>query len=315
MAGFMGRLKERLSKTRGGFVGSLKRIVTGRSIDEDLFDELEEILIGADMGVETTMKVIEDLRERAKQEKLKDAEALYTALKDELRAVLMVGDHSLNWSATKGPHVTLVAGVNGSGKTTTTGKLAAKLAGEGRKVLLGAADTFRAAAVEQLKIWSDRAQVDIVKHGEGADPASVAFDATDAALARGVDNLLIDTAGRLHTKVNLMEELKKIQRVVQKRLPAAPHEVLLVLDATTGQNGLVQAKQFTEALQVTGIILTKLDGTAKGGMAFAIQQQLGISIKYIGVGEGIDDLQPFDPEEFVEALFDREGAAEEPVQG
>ncbi len=304
MAGFMGRLKDRLSKTRGNLVGNVKKIVTGRSIDDAMFDDLEETLIASDMGVETTLSIVDELRDRVKSDKLKNAEDLYGALKDALRKRLAEGDHTINWTSNNGPHITLIAGVNGSGKTTTTGKLAAKLAGENRKVLLGAADTFRAAAVEQLMIWSDRAKVDIIKHGEGADPASVAFDATDAALARNVDNLLIDTAGRLHTKVNLMEELKKIQRVVQKRHPGAPHEVLLVLDATTGQNGLVQARQFTEALHVTGIILTKLDGTAKGGMAFAIQQQLGISIKYIGVGEGIDDLQPFDPDEFVDALFE-----------
>ena len=304
MAGFMGRLKDRLSKTRGNLVGNVKKIVTGRSIDDAMFDDLEETLIASDMGVETTLSIVDELRDRVKSDKLKNAEDLYGALKDALRKRLAEGDHTINWTSNNGPHITLIAGVNGSGKTTTTDKLAAKLAGENRKVLLGAADTFRAAAVEQLMIWSDRAKVDIIKHGEGADPASVAFDATDAALARNVDNLLIDTAGRLHTKVNLMEELKKIQRVVQKRHPGAPHEVLLVLDATTGQNGLVQARQFTEALHVTGIILTKLDGTAKGGMAFAIQQQLGISIKYIGVGEGIDDLQPFDPDEFVDALFE-----------
>lgn len=302
----IGNLKARLSKTRESFLGGIKRIVSKYSkIDDDIFEDLEELLIEADVGVETTLAIIEDMRATAKKQNLQDPQALYNVLKEELKQLILPGEHTLDWKANDGPHVTLIAGVNGSGKTTTCGKLAARLIQNDKKVLLGAADTFRAAAVEQLTIWSQRTGAEIVKHGEGADPASVAFDATDAAIARNVDNLLIDTAGRLHTKVNLMEEIRKIQRVIKKRIPEAPHEVLLVLDATTGQNGLQQARQFAAAIQVTGIVLTKLDGTAKGGMTIAIQKELGIPIKFIGVGEGIDDLQPFDPSAFIEALFEQ----------
>ncbi len=302
--GMFGRLKDRLSKTRENLVGNVKRLFGGRlKIDDEVFDQLEEILIEADVGVDTTMSILDDMRAMARERGFTTPEELYEALKEEMIRLLEPGDHALNWTAPEKPHVTLITGVNGSGKTTTAGKLAAKLIADGRAVLLGAADTFRAAAAEQLSIWSERSGAGIIKHKEGSDPASVAYDAVDAAIARGVDNLLIDTAGRLHTKVNLMEELKKIQRVMRKRLPEAPHEVLLVLDATTGQNGLQQARVFTEALEVTGVILTKLDGTAKGGMIVAIQKELGIPIKLIGVGEGIDDLQPFHAREFVEALF------------
>lgn len=302
--GFFGRLRDRLGKTRSGLVDNVKRVFAGRTtIDDEVFEELEEILIQADLGVETALAVVEDMRAAAKAGKASDPEALYNILKTDLIAALDTLDHALFSTVTDGPHVTLVAGVNGTGKTTSTGKLAAKLAQEGKTVLLGAADTFRAAAVEQLTVWSERSGVPIIKHKEGADPAAVAYDAADAAVSRGVDHLIIDTAGRLHTKVNLMEELKKIQRVLDKRIPGAPHEVLLVLDATTGQNGLQQAKLFTEALNVTGIILTKLDGTAKGGIAIAVQKQLGIPIKLIGVGESLEDMQPFNAQEFVEALF------------
>ena len=302
--GFFGRLRDRLGKTRSGLVDNVKRVFAGRTtIDEEVFEELEEILIQADLGVETALAVVEDMRAAAKAGKAPDPEALYGILKADLVAALESPNQALFATVTEGPHVTLIAGVNGTGKTTSTGKLAAKLAQDGKSVLLGAADTFRAAAVEQLTVWSERSGVPIIKHKEGADPAAVAFDAADAAVSRGVDHLIIDTAGRLHTKVNLMEELKKIQRVVDKRIPGAPHEVLLVLDATTGQNGLQQAKLFTEALNVTGIILTKLDGTAKGGIAIAVQKQLGIPIKLIGVGESLEDMQPFNAQEFVEALF------------
>ncbi len=301
--GFMGRLRERLSKTRGALVDNVKRVFSSGKIDEEILEQLEEVLIEADLGVDTALALVAEMRQAAREKRLEDGEALYAELKQRLIALLDTGNTALNWDNPDGPHVTLIAGVNGSGKTTTTGKLAAKLKADGRTVLLGAADTFRAAAADQLTIWSDRTGVPIIKHTEGADPASVAFDATDAAAARGINNLLIDTAGRLHTKVNLMEELKKIQRVVGKRLPGAPHQVLLVLDATTGQNGLTQARQFTGTINVDGIVLTKLDGTAKGGMAIAIQRELGIPIKLIGVGEGVDDLQPFNPAEFVEALF------------
>lgn len=306
--GFFGRLKERLTKTRGGLVNNLRRVLTGRArIDDEVFDEIEEILIEADLGVETTLAIIEDMRNLTKEKGLEKPEDLLQVLKDDLIRSLEAGDHHVEWTVPEGgPHVTLVVGVNGSGKTTTIGKLASKLVKDGKSVLLGAADTFRAAAVEQLTIWSQRTGAPIIKHKDGADPAAVAYDATEAALSRGIDCLIIDTAGRLHTKVNLMEEMKKVQRVVGKRLPGAPHDVLLVLDATTGQNGLQQARVFTEALHVTGIVLTKLDGTAKGGIAVAIQQQLGIPIKFIGVGEAVDDLQPFDPHEFIEALFSQD---------
>jgi len=300
----MHKLREKLEKSRTNLVGNVKRVLGRPHIDDEAFDALEEVLIAADVGVATTLTIISDMRKAVKEKKLQDSEALVALLKEELKAMLAPGEHSINWTCRGGgPHVTLVAGVNGSGKTTTTGKLASKLIAEGRTVLLGAADTFRAAATEQLAIWSERTGAGLIRHADGADPASVAYDATDAAVARGVNNVLIDTAGRLHTKVNLMEELKKIQRVVRKRIPDAPHEVLLVLDATTGQNGLEQARQFTQALDVTGIILTKLDGTAKGGMVVAIQKELGIPIKMIGIGEGVDDLDVFDADEFVEALF------------
>ncbi|MCC6144308.1 MAG: signal recognition particle-docking protein FtsY [Candidatus Hydrogenedentes bacterium] len=302
--GFVARLRERLTKTRTSLASGIQRVFSRDRLDDSVYDELEEVLIEADLGVENSLAIVADMRRAARERRIEDPRELYAVLKADLIGLFGEGNHAINWVAPEGPHVTLVAGVNGTGKTTTTGKLAARLARDGRTVLLGAADTFRAAAVEQLAIWSDRAGVDIIKHKEGADPAAVAYDAADAAAARNVDNLIIDTAGRLHTKSNLMEELKKIQRVVQKRIPTAPHEVLLVLDATTGQNGLQQARLFTEALNVTGIVLTKLDGTAKGGMAIAIQRDLGIPIKYIGVGEGLDDLQPFDPQTFVEALFE-----------
>jgi fused signal recognition particle receptor len=302
--GFFGRLRDGLSKTRDNMLGSVRRTFTGAErVTDETFETLEETLIAADLGVETTLAIVEAMRTQARQGRISGAEGLYEALKRELAERLSPGDHSLQWDSAEKPHVTLVAGVNGSGKTTTIGKMAAKLTGEGRQVILGAADTFRAAAIEQLTIWSERAGADIVKHASGSDPAAVAYDAADAAAARQADHLIIDTAGRLHTKVNLMEELKKTQRVIQKRIPSAPHEVLLVIDATTGQNGLQQARIFTEALNVTGVVLTKLDGTAKGGIIVAIQEQLGIPIKLIGVGEGIDDLQPFEPEQFVEALF------------
>jgi fused signal recognition particle receptor len=302
--GFFSKLKERMGQTRSGLVENVRSVFKGRSrLDDALFEELEEVLIQADIGVSTSMQIVEEMRVAAKEQKLSESEELMAVLKNRITLILDAGDKTPSWTNHVGTHVTLVAGVNGAGKTTTIGKLASQLKAEGRSVLLGAADTFRAAAVEQLVVWSERADVPIIKHQEGADPAAVAYDATEAAMARGIDNLIIDTAGRLHTKVNLMEELHKIQRVIRKLIPEAPHEVLLVLDATTGQNGLQQALKFTEIVDVSGIVLTKLDGTAKGGIAIAIQQQLGIPIKFIGVGEGIDDLQPFDAHDFVNALF------------
>ena len=301
---FFSKLKDRLSKTRTGLVANVRSVFQGRSkLDDALFEDLEEVLIQADLGVEVVLKIVAEMRAVARENRLADPEALIAVLKARLVETLERGDKRLTWEGHEGTHVTLFAGVNGAGKTTTIGKLSHQQKRAGKSVLLGAADTFRAAAVEQLVVWSERAGVPIIHHQEGADPAAVAFDATQAAIARKVDNLIIDTAGRLHTKVNLMEELNKIQRVIQKLIPNAPHEVLLVLDATTGQNGLQQAIRFTELIHVTGIVLTKLDGTAKGGIAVAIQQQLGIPIKLIGVGEGIEDLQPFNAQEFVDALF------------
>lgn len=303
--GFFGKLRDRLGKTRDSLLGNVRGVFKGRTaIGDDIYEDLEEILIQADLGVQLTLHIIEEMKTASRERKLSDPEELFGVLKEQLIKELETGDHTMRWESANGPHVTLVAGVNGSGKTTTVGKLASRLHAEGKSVLLGAADTFRAAAVEQLTLWSERIGVPIIKHSEGSDPAAVVFDASDAAIARNADCLLIDTAGRLHTKVNLMEELKKIQRVIEKRIPGGPHEVLLVLDATTGQNGLQQAERFTEALNVTGIVLTKLDGTAKGGIAVAIQRQLGIPIKFIGIGEGVDDLQPFNAREFVEALLE-----------
>ncbi len=304
--GVLARLRDGLGKTRTRLSDRVKAVFTGRScIDPQVFEDIEEILIEADIGVETTLALIEDMQRTASEQKLETPQELYQVLKDELCALLEPGDHALTWAVPDAPHphVTLVTGVNGSGKTTTIGKLAAKRTQAGKSVILAAADTFRAAAIEQLTIWSERSGADLIKHQDGADPAAVAYDATGAAIARDVDYLIVDTAGRLHTKVNLMAELQKIQRVIGKLLPGAPHEVLLVLDATTGQNGLQQARLFTEALNVTGIVLAKLDGTAKGGIVVAIQTQLGIPIKLIGVGEAIEDLQPFDAQEFVNALF------------
>ena len=303
--GFFARLKEKLTKTRTSLVSGVKRIFSGRTrIDDEIFDELEELLIEADIGVETTQQVVADMRRISRERGLDTPDQLYDVLKEELVQLLDNGGKAPQWEAVGEPHITLIAGVNGSGKTTTAGKIAQKLREQGKTVVLGAADTFRAAAAEQLTIWADRTGATIIRHKEGADPAAVAYDATDAAIARHIDNVLIDTAGRLHTKAHLMEEIRKIQRVVRKRLPNAPHQVLLVLDATTGQNGLQQAKVFTEALQVDGIVLTKLDGTARGGMAVAIQKQLGIPIMLIGVGESAEDLQPFNSRQFVEALFE-----------
>lgn len=306
-SGFFSKLKERLVKTRSGLVENVRSVFQGRSrLDDALFEDLEEVLIQADLGVETSIAIVDEMRAASKEQRISEPDELMELLKERIAGILDQGDKQPTWVGHKGTHVTLVAGVNGAGKTTTIGKLSSQLKADGRSVLLGAADTFRAAAVEQLVVWSERAGVPVIKHQDGADPSAVVYDATEAALARGIDNLIIDTAGRLHTKVNLMEELTKIQRVIQKMIPDAPHEVLLVLDATTGQNGLQQALRFTEMVGVTGIVLTKLDGTAKGGIAVAIQQQLGIPIKYIGVGEGIDDLQPFNPREFVDALFSTE---------
>ena len=270
-------------------------------LDDEFYDNLEESMILADMGVETTLKAVDQLRARTKAEKIKDVEGARECMKEILADMMRVGDPALNLSGK--PAVVLFIGVNGVGKTTTIGKIGSKLKGEGKKVLFSAADTFRAAAAEQLVIWSERAGGDIVRQKEGADPAAVVFDSLSAAKARGTDVVLVDTAGRLHNKANLMNELNKISRVIDRECPDSSRETLLVLDATTGQNGLVQAKQFRDTCGITGIVLTKLDGTAKGGIAVAIAQELQVPVKYAGVGEGVDDLKPFDPMAFAEALI------------
>ena len=271
------------------------------SIDEDFFEELEEALILSDMGVDTSTEAVDTLRERVKANKIKDPEEVKACLREILVETLDVGDPALD--LTEKPAVLLMIGVNGVGKTTTIGKLAHQLKQAGNRVLLAAGDTFRAAAADQLAIWAERAQVEIVRHEEGSDPAAVVFDAMNAARARRVDVVLVDTAGRLHNKQNLMNELNKIRRVIDREGEKSSKEVLLVLDATTGQNGLIQAKQFGESAGITGIVLTKLDGTAKGGVVVAIAKEMGVPVKFVGLGEGIDDLQPFDPVAFVNALI------------
>ena len=300
--GFFDKIKTGLTKTRKAMESSLGEIFSGfATIDEEFYEELEESLILADLGVETSTKAVEQLRRRVKEQKFKDNDAVRSALKDILVEMLQVGDTALK--ATTKPSVVLVIGVNGVGKTTTIGKMANHLREEGKKVLLCAADTFRAAAADQLEIWAERSGVEIVRQHEGADPASVVYDAIAAARARGTDIILCDTAGRLHNKQNLMNELGKIARILERELPEADKEVLLVLDGTTGQNGLIQAKQFQEIAGVTGMVLTKLDGTAKGGIVIAVADVLQIPVKYIGVGEQIDDLMPFDARAFVDALI------------
>ncbi len=300
------KLKRGLSKTQSSLVGRVDNLLRGRSvIDEDLVEELEEILITADLGMQTTQTLIGALETRRAKGELSTPEQVRQLLKEELEKLLTFDSKPLD-TTTSSPFVMMVVGVNGVGKTTTIGKLANQFTQEGKKVVLGAGDTFRAAAAEQLQIWGERAGVDVIAHAEGADPGAVAFDAAKAAVARNADILLLDTAGRLHTKVNLMEELKKIRRVLDREIPGAPHEVLLVLDATTGQNALTQAKLFNEAVELNGIALTKLDGTAKGGIVVAIAAELQVPVRFVGIGEQIDDLRPFDPEMFVSVLFDEE---------
>ena len=300
--GFFEKIKNGLKKTRTAMANTFGGIFSGFSgANEEFYEELEESMILADMGVETSCKAVELLRERVKEEKLRDAEEIRNALKDILVQMLNVGDTALKLGTR--PSVVLVIGVNGVGKTTTIGKLSHALSAQGKKVLLCAADTFRAAAADQLEIWANRSGVDIVRQHEGADPASVVFDGIQSAKAKDVDVILIDTAGRLHNKTNLMNELNKISRIVARELPDAAKEVLLVLDGTTGQNGLIQAKQFKEIAGVTAIALTKLDGTAKGGIVIAVADALQIPVKFVGVGEQADDLMPFSAKEFVEALI------------
>lgn len=299
--GFFDKLKEKLTKTRQAFVEKVEQIFTGRKIDEAALEELEEILIMSDVGTKAASEIMLGLREKIKKGEAADVENVKELLKKEMINLLGVPVPLL--ISNSRPFVILAIGVNGVGKTTTIGKLASRFRSQGLSVLLAAGDTFRAAAIEQLEIWAKRADTQLVKHQQGSDPAAVAFDAIIAAKSRNIDVVIIDTAGRLHTKSNLMEELKKVKRSIQKAMPEAPQETLLVVDATTGQNALRQAEYFKEAVDVTGIVLTKLDGTAKGGIIFAINKTLGIPVKLIGVGEGIEDLRDFDPEEFVKALF------------
>ena len=305
--GFFNKLKAGLTKTREGFINKVNNLVTGRTrIDDEFYEELEEILIQSDVGVETTLSLVEKVKAAAKEKKAAGGEEVKAILKEEIEAILSAHDTGLNLQEGS-LTVIMVVGVNGAGKTTTIGKLAANFKNEGKKVVLAAADTFRAAAIEQLEIWADRSGADLIKHQEGSDPAAVAFDGLKAAQSRQADVLIIDTAGRLKNKKNLMNELNKVFRVLQREAPEIPHEVLLVIDATTGQNALSQALVFKEAANVTGIVLTKLDGTAKGGVIIPVADQMEIPVKYIGVGEGIDDLKPFSAKDFVAALFDEEG--------
>ncbi|HWS42527.1 MAG TPA: signal recognition particle-docking protein FtsY [Pseudoflavonifractor sp.] len=298
--GFFDKIKAGLTRTKENIGHSFDNLFSGE-LNDDFYDELEETLILTDMGMETTLAAAAELRRRCKEERVKDAEGAREVLRRVLTDMLTVGESALDLS--KNPSVILIIGVNGVGKTTTIGKLGARLKGEGKRVLFAAADTFRAAAADQLEIWADRSGADLVRQHEGADPAAVVFDAMQAARARKSDVVLVDTAGRLHNKQNLMNELTKIGKVIDRELPGSRGETLLVLDATTGQNGLIQAKQFMEAAGITGIVLTKLDGSAKGGIVVAIAQELKVPVKFIGVGENIDDLLPFEPESFVRALI------------
>lgn len=308
--GFFSKLVKGLTKTRDNIVSGIDNIFSGfSSIDDDFYEEIEETLIMGDLGIHATEKIIDDLKERVKENKIKDPSECKKFLIESIKSQMDLGENAYEFENRKS--VVLVIGVNGVGKTTSVGKLSGQLKAQGKKVLMAAADTFRAAAIEQLTEWSNRAGVEIIAQKEGSDPAAVVFDAVQAAKARNTDVLICDTAGRLHNKKNLMEELKKIDRIIEKEYSGVYRENLVVLDGTTGQNALAQARQFMEVTHVTGIILTKLDGTAKGGIAIAIQSELGIPVKYIGVGEHIDDLQKFNADEFVKALFDMDGESEE----
>lgn len=303
--GFFDKLKKGLAKTRATITEKIEKLVIGYAdIDDDLLDELEEILIMADVGVKTTDTLMTAVRKGIKKKEINSPEDLKPFLQKEIAAILSTGIDTSR-VAFSGPTVYLVIGVNGAGKTTTIGKLASYYKAQGKSVMLAAADTFRAAAIDQLQVWGDRTGCNVIKHEEGSDPAAVAFDAVKAAKARNIDVLLIDTAGRLQTKSNLMEELKKINRVIQREIPDAPHETLLVLDATTGQNAISQANLFTQAAPISGVVLTKLDGTAKGGVVIGIKAELSMPVKWIGVGEGVEDLRPFIAEDFAKALFNK----------
>ncbi len=306
-SGVFQRLRQGLSKTQRLLVGGVDGLLrSGRGVDEELWEELEEVLIAADVGVLVTQSLIEGLRQETKRGGITGAQEILPLLRQKVLEILKPHEVPLSLdTAVEYPFVMMVIGVNGAGKTTTIGKLAHRFTSQGKKVMVAASDTFRAAAIEQLEIWSQRAGAHLIRHRNGADPSAVAFDALKAAIARRCHLLFIDTAGRLHTKENLIEELKKVTRVIAKESPSAPHEVLLILDATTGQNAIVQARTFNQALGVTGIALTKLDGTAKGGIVVAVAQELGIPLRFIGVGEGIDDLQEFSADAFVEALFNQ----------
>jgi len=301
MFGVLKSLSEGLAKTRKNIADKIGSLVLGDKIDDDFLDELEEALISSDVGSETTSMVLKDLKERFQRKELSTPAQVKERLKQLLLEILVARTASL--SLAESPSVVLVVGVNGTGKTTTIGKLAHRLQSEGKKVMLAAGDTFRAAASEQLVIWGERSGIPVIKHQEGADPSAVVFDAISAARAREIDVLIVDTAGRLHTKSNLMEELKKVRRILSREMPGAPHETLLVLDGNTGQNALTQARMFHEAVGITGIVLTKLDGTSKGGIVFAINKELAIPVKFVGIGETIEDLRGFDPKEFVDALL------------
>ena len=302
--GYLSSLKKGLSKTKSALVDGMDKIIfRSKKIDENLIiEELEELLISADLGVKFTLQVLNDLRKDIKEKKIQENQEIRDFLKEKITGMLMKKNDAIP-GRNDAPHTFMVVGVNGSGKTTTIGKLAYQYSLENKKVLLVAGDTFRAAAIEQLKIWAERTHSDFISHQDGADPSAVVFDSMKAAKARGKDVLIIDTAGRLHTNTNLMEQLKKIKRVICKEMEDGPHEILLIMDATTGQNGLSQAKMFHEALHLTGIVLTKLDGTSKGGIVVQIIDELKIPVKYIGIGEGLEDLKVFNPEEFANALF------------
>ncbi len=297
------RLRNSLSKTKDSLLGKIAKVITRRSIDDDLIDEIEEILIEADVGVQATGRLIERLRERARDGSVSDSDGVMTLLKDEIRSILSADSRELFPAGAAKPAIWLITGVNGVGKTTTIGKLATRFATDGKKVIIAACDTFRAAAIDQIAIWAERSGVEIIRSQEGADPAAVAFDAASAARARGIDLLLVDTAGRLHTKSNLMEELKKIKRVVVKAAPDASVRSLLIIDGSTGQNALSQVRVFSEAVGCDGLIITKLDGTAKGGIVIAIAEELKVPVDFIGLGESVEDLQRFDPKQFAEALL------------
>ena len=303
MLGAFERLKQSLARTRDSFVGRLAGAIAGRAIDDSLLDEIEEILIGADVGVKATARLLDRLREKAGENRITEAGEVMALLKSEIAAILSRDRRELLPSGAARPTIWLITGVNGVGKTTTIGKLATWFAADGRRVIIGACDTFRAAAIDQVAIWADRSGVEMIRTQEGADPAAIAFDAAAAARARGADLLLIDTAGRLHTKSNLMEELKKIKRVVQKAAPESAVLTELIIDGNTGQNALSQAQIFRDAVGCDGIIVTKLDGTAKGGIVIALAEELGVPVDFIGIGESLEDLRRFDPAEFAEALF------------